>query len=102
MCCLTVLGISTEHFFVKNSSYEKNEIHFFYCFNSPCSVNTIRQLNQIDFRIITSYGLIKTFLKEYKMKPENITKALIFTACVMGILYTSGGITRMIYELIIN
>ena len=36
------------------------------------------------------------------MKPKNITKALIFTACVMGILYTSGGIARMIYELIIN
>ena len=36
------------------------------------------------------------------MKPKNITKVLIFTACVMGILYTSGGIARMIYELIIN
>ena len=63
MYCHTVLGISTEHFFVKNNSYEKNEIHIFYCFNTPCSVNTIRQLNQIDFRIMTSYGLIKNHFK---------------------------------------
>ena len=40
--------------------------------------------------------------KTYLMNSTKTYKILIFTACVLGILYTSGGIARMIYKLIIN